>query len=365
MLQGKRVAVVVPAYNEETQIGIVIETMPDFVDRIIVANDCSTDKTAQIVQDYILQAREKEPETEKIPWLEAPEETLFNKADIVLAKMREEEEKYYQPHEIWNDNDEDRIVLINNLVNSRVGGAIKIGYKWCRDHGIDCTAVMAGDAQMAPDELESICTPVIAEGIDYVKGNRLSHRAARYMVPTKRYLGNSVLSAMTKVASGYWRISDTQTGYTAISLHALERLDLYNIYNNYGMPNDMLIKLNIAHCTLREVPIRPVYGVGEKSKMKIGKVIPTVSWLLGKGFFKRIFMKYFLSDFHPIFVFYFLAIISFFASIYFLVFILMAISSHTVSYGTFSGFFTAFVSFVLLFGFGMWFDVMDNERLQK
>jgi len=53
MLNNKTVAVVVPAYNEEKQIGQVIETMPDFVDRIIVVNDCSTDKTEEVVKQYI------------------------------------------------------------------------------------------------------------------------------------------------------------------------------------------------------------------------------------------------------------------------------------------------------------------------
>ena len=365
MLKGKTVAVVVPAYNEETQIGIVIETMPDFVDRIVVVNDFSTDRTEAIVKEFITLENAKGTNAKVIGAVETPQETFFNKADIMLMQMRKEEAPLYQRNEIFNDNDTDRIVLINNLVNSRVGGAIRIGYKWCRDHGIDCTAVMAGDAQMDPDELEGICFPVIEDDIDYVKGNRLGHRSARYFVPAKRYIGNSVLSAMTKVASGYWRISDTQTGYTAISLHALDMLDLYAIYHNYGMPNDMLIKLNIAHCTIREVPIKPVYGVGEQSKMKIRKVIPTVGWLLVRGFFKRLFKKYFLNDFHPIFVFYLLSFASFLVSIYFLIFILSAFSQKTVSSGTYQGFVVSLISFILFFSFGMWFDVIDNERLQK
>ena len=52
MLNGKLVAVVVPAYDEETQIGIVIDTMPDFVDRIIIVNDGSTDNTRDCKRVY-------------------------------------------------------------------------------------------------------------------------------------------------------------------------------------------------------------------------------------------------------------------------------------------------------------------------
>lgn len=361
MLNNKTIAVVVPAYNEESQIAVVIDTMPDFVDRIIIVNDCSKDHTAQVVEGYLENCKGM-----RIPW--NPKEItpdFFNRADIVELEMLKREEAYFARHEIHNDNDYDRIVLINNLENAKVGGAIAVGYKWCRDHSIDCTAVMAGDAQMDPSELETICMPVVAENIDYCKGNRLSHKTAKEMIPRIRRMGNSVLSALTKVASGYWRVSDTQTGYTAISLNALRRIDLYDIYRNYGMPNDMLIKLNIAKCTLREVPIKPVYAVGEQSKMKIKRVIPTVSALLVRGFFRRIFRKYCANDFHPVFLFYLMAFIMFFVSIYFFVYIVYGLIQGAVTVGTYQGFSISLVTTILMLGFAMWFDMYDNDKLQK
>ena len=153
-------------------------------------------------------------------------------------------------------------------------------------------------------KIRSICLPVIKEEVDYVKGNRLIHGSANFVIPKTRFFGNSVLSLVTKIASGYWRISDTQTGFTAISLNALKSIRLYEIYKRYGMPNDMLVKLNMAYCTIREVPIKPVYRIGEKSKMKLYKVAPKISFLLIKSFFKRIWIKYFLKDFHPLFILY-------------------------------------------------------------
>ena len=105
---------------------------------------------------------------------------------------------------------------------------------------------MDGDGQMDPNELEKICSPVIEEGVDYVKGNRLIHESAWVIIPKIRFFGNSILSIFTKIASGYWHVSDTQTGYTALSNHGLNSIPLYKIYKRYGMPNDMLIKLNIA-----------------------------------------------------------------------------------------------------------------------
>ncbi len=364
MLNRKTIAVVVPAYNEETQIGIVIDTMPEFVDRIIVVNDSSTDKTSEIVRGYI--EREKHNSTEIItPISREIKETFFNRAEVVQMDILNEEDAFFHPHEVYNNNTTDRIVLIDNLKNGRIGKALSVGYKWARDHGIDCTAVMAGDAQMDPDELLSICSPVLEQGIDYVKGNRLSHKSAKKMVPKKRHFGNSVLSALTKISSGYWRISDTQTGYTAMSLNALNSIDLFDIYRTYGCPNDILIKLNIANCTLREIPIKPVYAVGEKSKMKIAKVIPRISWLLIKGYFKRIVKKYLLKDFHPIFVFYFVSWLSALGLLYFLGYIIVGLVIDNVSLGTYFGFVALLISCFVTMGFGMWLDIYDNERLLK
>jgi len=365
MLNAKKIAVVVPAYNEETQIRIVLDTMPDFVDRIVVVNDCSKDRTEQIVIEYIEQQGDGGTIEISPIWSEI-EETLFNRADVIAAEMNKEEEALFHPHKIYNDNSTDRIVLINNLANGKVGKAISVGYKWCRDHGIDCTAVMAGDAQMDPEELESICRPVIEENVDYVKGNRLSHKAAKRMIPLKRRLGNSVLSALTKMASGYWRISDTQTGYTAISLHGLNCLDLYSLYPTYGVPNDILIKLNIAKCTLKEIPIKPVYAVGEQSKMKIAKVIPTVSWLLIRGYYVRIWKKYFFNDFHPIFLLHLLSIITSIAMLYFLALILWALYINLpISVGTYIGFIALLIVWLASLISIMWMDVNENEKLQR
>ena len=178
------------------------------------------------------------------------------------------------------------------------------GYRWCRDHNIDCTALMGGDGQMDPDELINIVSPVVDGEVDYVKANRLKHRSAFFVIPKVRFFGNSILSMLTKIASGYWRVSDTQTGFTAMSLSALKAIRLHKIYHTFGCPNDVLVKLNIAFCTIREVESKPVYEIGEKSKMREIKVIPSISFLLFKSFFKRLYVKYLFRDFHPIFLFY-------------------------------------------------------------
>jgi glycosyltransferase involved in cell wall biosynthesis len=365
MLFDKTVAVVVPAYNEEKQIGNVLETMPDFVDRIIVVNDCSSDNTAAVVLDYI----GKQKPVQSIIKLSAAD-THANKYDRVESLLKEEQQtsiKYFIPSEIANKNHQtDRVVLINNLENGGVGASIARGYKWCLDNSIDCTAVMAGDGQMDPAELEKICTPVIKEDIDYVKGNRLIHGGARLIIPKTRFFGNSILSILTKIASGYWHVSDTQTGYTAISLSALNAIKIHDIYPRYGMPNDMLVKLNIAFCTLKEVKIKPVYNIGETSKMKVHKVIPRISLLLFTSFFKRLWVKYLFRDFHPLFLLYHFAfLLGIFAIPYAVKITSKIISGGSVSPATMLAFFFLFTSSFQSLLFAMWMDIQDNERLYK
>lgn len=366
MLQNKTVAVVVPAYNEETQIGMVIETMPEFVDRIVIVNDCSRDRTAEVVGQYI---GKPAPDGRKIPVFE-PDfsgNNLYDRALRVVQEHLKQEDARFHPAKVENlTPDSDRVILINHLKNGGVGTAIGTGYKWCRDHAIDCTAVMAGDGQMDPAELEGICLPVLAEGIDYVKGNRLIHPSARLVIPPIRFFGNSILSILTKIASGYWHVSDTQTGYTAISLKALRSIRLYDIYPSYGMPNDMLVKLNICFCTLREIMIKPVYNVGEHSKMKIGKVIPRISFLLAKAFFKRLYQKYLLRDFHPLFLLYHLAFLMLLCAIPYGVKVGKSFLQET-EIGILPVLAFIFFSFngVNALLFSMWLDMQDNERLNK
>lgn len=358
---------VVPSYNEEGQIGMVIETMPDFVDKIVVVNDLSKDKTAEVVHGYF----GKYPESH-IPPRDYDHSKGLNDiyltAEQVLDQKNKEEIKFFTPHQIVNEKpDHDRVILINHLENGGVGAAIATGYKWCKDHDIDCTAVMAGDGQMDPAELESICMPVVQDGVDYVKGNRLIHRSSWFVIPKTRYFGNSILSILTKVASGYWHVSDTQTGYTAISKDALNAIKIYDIYKRYGMPNDMLVKLNIAFCTIKEIEIKPVYHVGEQSKMKVTRVILPIMWLLCKSFFKRMWIKYLFRDFHPLFLLYHLGIFLFLAAIPFFIDILV----NAFQMGEATPFQTMIIFIFLVISglqslfFAMWMDIQDNERLYK
>ncbi len=366
MIGNKTVAVVVPAYNEETQIGAVIETMPEFVDRIIIVNDCSEDNTSGIIRTYIEKNKKdfSHPKIKKTELIKTP----YNHADFIVQEIFEKEKKNLTESEIVNTEPEkDRIILINHKKNSGVGAAVATGFQWCRENNIDITAKVDGDGQMDPAELYNICLPVAEENIDYVKGNRLIHKSSKLIIPGIRYLGNSVLSIMTKIASGYWAVSDTQTAFTAISKKGLDSIYIDKLYKKYGYPNDILVKLNIASCTLKEVEIKPIYDIGEKSKMKVMKVIPQISWLLFKSFFKRLWVKYLFRDFHPLFLLYNLSFILFIFAIPFAVDIIEKV--FTKGESILGNNLLIFV-FLVISGFqsllfAMWMDIQDNERLYK
>jgi len=257
MLNGKRLAVVVPAHDEEALIGETLATIPEFVDRIYVVDDRSHDATA--------------------------------------ARARAAADP--------------RIEVIVHEENRGVGAAIVTGYRCALADGVDVACVLAADGQMDPGDLETIAGAVARGEVDYAKANRLFTGQAWQLMPRHRYLGNAVLSMLTKIASGYWHVADSQSGYTAISRELLERLDLERIYPRYGFPNDMLVHLNVWNARVRDIPSRPIYGQGERSEIRLWRVVPTIAWLLFKGFFWRLREKYVIRDFHPLVFFYALGIV--------------------------------------------------------
>ena len=120
MLDQKTVAVVIPAYNEEDQIGLVLENMPDFVDRLIVVDDCSSDRTSEVVQSYINQDK-KDHRSERIG-TRSIARNFYNEAEMVLQEFEEQEINSFVPSEIYNpDPDQSRIILIRQLKNRGVG----------------------------------------------------------------------------------------------------------------------------------------------------------------------------------------------------------------------------------------------------
>lgn len=215
MLKNKKIAVVVPAFNEEKLIVQTVMSMPIFVDYILVVDDASEDKTIENLKNL----------------------------------------------------DKKGLIVISHENNKGVGASIVTGYKESLMLGANIVAVMAGDSQMDPDELISVLKPVLYQKKDYAKGNRFLDKSLLFSMPKLRIFGNICFSIMSCLASGYYHIFDTQCGFTAIDVNVLKKIDLDSIYPRYGFPTDFLTKLNMISARVVDVKVRAIYNT-EKSGIK-------------------------------------------------------------------------------------------------
>ena len=252
MYKSRRIAAVVPAHNEEAHIADVVATMPEFVDLIIVVDDCSTDRTSEAAAG----------------------------------------------------TGDERVHVVRHEQNQGVGGSILTGHLHAMERGADIDVVMAGDGQMDPAFLPDLLDPLVDGHYGFSKANRFFAIDSFSGMPRVRIFGNIVLSFLIKLASGYWYLFDPENGYTAITRQALSRLSFNRISHRYEFEADLLINLNILRVPARDVPIPARYG-NEVSGIRLRKVIPSTSRLIFVGFWKRILLKYVLGSFSPIALFLF------------------------------------------------------------
>lgn len=313
MYKGKKIAVVVPAYNEEKLIAKTLGSMPDFVDLIVTVNDGSTDQTEAIIEEHQKQ--------------------------------------------------DSRICPITNAPNLGLGRSLWKGYAKCYEEGADIFVVMAGDGQMAPEDLPVVLEPIVTGRAEYSKGNRLQNKDVKRHMPLHRFFGNAFLTILTKFATGYWHAIDPQCGYTALERNAYFALDKDRIHRGYGYNADILIRLNILNCRVAEVPVKAIYGE-EKSGIKLHKYIPTVSWLLIKLFVKRLTRKY-IWAFHPLLFYYLFGILLLVSGGIFGAYVLLidVLTLGEVGYGwMLLGAIAILAGFQSIF-FAIWLDMQDNKKL--
>ena len=235
------IAVVIPAFNERHKIAGTVATVPEFVDHILVIDDASLDDTSRQAE---------------------------------LAALGRGEPA--------------RVEVIRHAANRGVGGAITTGYHRAIAIGADVAVVMAGDGQMDPCDLPALLDPIARGDADYVKGNRFLHPAIWTAMPASRILGNVVLSAATRVTSGYRHVFDSQCGYTAIHRNALATIELAKLFPRYGYPNDLLSRLRVANMRVLDVPVRPIYGAQWRSGINLGTALHPIPWVLLRSWGNRV-----------------------------------------------------------------------------
>jgi glycosyltransferase involved in cell wall biosynthesis len=229
MYHGQKIAVVVPAYDEEARIGSTLCSVPAFVDHVVVVDDGSADGTVE----HALAVRDR------------------------------------------------RVEVVRHAENRGVGSAVATGYG--RALALECAiaVVIGADGQMDPRDMRPLVDAVAGAHADYAKGNRLAHLDTWWRMPPERLFGTLVLSLATRLATGY-RTLDSQCGYTAVRAAALRRLPLRDLYPGYGYPNDLLIQLARSGARVRDVPVRAIYAPGT-SKMRIPRVVGPLCRILGRG----------------------------------------------------------------------------------
>lgn len=235
MYEGLRVGVIVPAFNEENHLRQTVCGIPTYVDDIVVVDDGSRDKT-------------------------------FAVASAILRPGLE---------------------ILRHAKNRGVGAAVSSGYRRALERGCDVVVVMAGDGQMDPEDLPRLLQPIVCGTADYVKGNRFGCSEVWRAMPRTRLVGNICLSLLTRPASGYWHLFDSQCGFTAATRQALRAIDLSRIYTGYGYPNDLLARLWVAGMRVADVPVRPIYGPAWHSGISLRTAIYPVLFVVARSFVWR------------------------------------------------------------------------------
>jgi len=262
MYKNRLISVVIPTYKASLYIQDVVNYLPDFIDNIIVVDDKCPENSSTIVKEN------------------------------------------------------NRVIVVSHSVNQGVGGAVVSGYKKALELNSDIVIKMDSDNQMDARYIEPLILPLVENRADYTKGNRFNDFKALKSMPKVRLFGNSILSFMVKVASGYWNIMDPTNGFTAINSKAIHGLDLDNIAKRYFFETDMLINLNLENCVVKDIAIPAKYGE-EESNLSIKNVILTFPPKMLKGLLKRIFYKYYIYDFNMASIYLLVGLPMFFFGVFF------------------------------------------------
>jgi glycosyltransferase involved in cell wall biosynthesis len=250
VINDRKVTVVVPAYNVATHVRGVAAAIPEFVDRILVIDDASTDETSEVARSV----------------------------------------------------DDARVQVIRHEQNRGVGGAMATGFRHALEEGSDIVVKCDGDGQMDPALIARLIEPLLAGRADYAKGCRFHHIRELRAMPRVRLFGNVALTFLTKLASGYWHVLDPQNGFVAIRGDVLGRMPLDRIAQGYFFENDMLIRLNGVAARVADVALPARYG-DEPSFLRPGRILLGFPPRLLAGMVRRIFWRYVFYDVSPVAVF--------------------------------------------------------------
>lgn len=244
---NERITVVVPAFRVEREIARFLEHIPAFVHEVIVVDDASPDRTAEI-------------------------------AEALARRDR-------------------RIVVLRHDVNGGVGLAMRTGFAHALAHGATIVAKMDGDGQMSWADLPRLLKPLLDRTADCSKGNRFRDFLALRRMPPIRRFGNMLLSFLSKAATGYWHIFDPTNGFVAMRAQALELISLRHLDARYFFEQSLLAELYLIRAVVVDVDL-PARYESETSNLSIRRVAIEFPPKLAYRFVRRIWLTKFLFDFN-------------------------------------------------------------------
>ena len=245
-LNNKSIAVVIPCFKVRNHILEVIRTIPSFVDKIYAIDDCCPETSGEFLK---------------------------------------------------LNNSDQRVIILKNDINQGVGGAVAHGYRQALKDGIDIIVKVDGDGQMDANLIEDLIDPLLTNQADYVKGSRFHRPSSLTQMPKIRLFGNTALSFINKLVTGYWDIMDPTNGFTAISKHALKEIPLEKINKRYFFESDMLFRLSLCKARVMDFFMDAKYA-DEVSNLRVSRILFDFPPRYLKRFIKRIFYQYFLRDFN-------------------------------------------------------------------
>lgn len=265
MLYKKKIAIVIPAYNEEGFITKTLNSVPSYVDLIICVDDASKDNT-------------------------------FAEMKILSKKDK-------------------RIIILKNDVNKGVGYSVKKGFYKVLKVNVDYIIIAPGDNQCDLNKIKEFISICDRDNYDVCRGNRFLNKKDIHKMPIIRRLGNSFYSFITKFVSGYYSMFDFQSSFSAIKVKKIKELDINSLRDDYLFDNSLWINLNIVNARVKEIPSSVIYE-NEVSDVNYYKYVKSsIGYFIG-AFFLRIYEKY-LFNLHPIGVFFIMGSLLFFIGISF------------------------------------------------
>ncbi|MCL5070199.1 MAG: glycosyltransferase family 2 protein [Actinobacteria bacterium] len=220
-MKRKKIFIVMPAYNAERTISVVMARIPaqiwKKINQLIIVNDGSKDST---------------------------------------IKLTKQLKKKYS-----------KIYLIDKSQNEGYAKAQKTAFKYALKKGAEIIVLLHSDGQYAPEEMPDLLKPLEDDKADIVQGSRiLAGGALSGSMPLYKYIANRILSAIGNVIYGM-NLAEYHSGYMLYSKKALQKVPFEKLSNTFHFDGEMLFMGHKKGLRIKEIPI-PTRYAGEKSSLK-------------------------------------------------------------------------------------------------